>query len=107
MYRKAFIRFALVAMLLGLSSAVFGATPRSGGTLKIAASSLQSLQLYKTAANDITDAQSVIFDSLFILSKDDFKPIPSLAESWKNPDPLTWVFSIRKGVLFHDPCTLR
>lgn len=89
-------------MLLVLSSTAFAATPRAGGTLRVAVSSLQSLQLYKTAANDITDAQSTIFDSLFILSKDDFKPIPSLAEGWKNPDPLTWVFSIRKGVLFHD-----
>ncbi len=89
-------------MIFGLSSTVFGATPRSGGTLKIAASSLQSLQLYKTAANDITDAQSTIFDTLFMLSKNDFKPIPSLAVSWKNPDPLTWVFTIHKGVFFHD-----
>ena len=102
MPRKAFVKFAMVALMLGLSVAAFGATPRSGGTLKIAASSLQSLQLYKSAANDITDSQSVIFDTLFILSKDDFKPIPSLAESWTNPDPLTWVFSLKKGVLFHD-----
>ena len=102
MFRKTFAAIVLTALLLGGSTAAFGATPRSGGTLKVAASSLQSLQLYKTAANDITDSQSVIFDTLFILSKDDFKPIPSLAEGWTNPDPLTWIFSIKKGVLFHD-----
>jgi len=27
---------------------------------------------------------------------------PALAESWSNPDPLTWVFKIRKGVKFHN-----
>lgn len=27
---------------------------------------------------------------------------PALAESWENPDPLTWVFKIRKGVKFHN-----
>src|SRR5688572_27885106 len=26
---------------------------------------------------------------------------PALAESWENPDPLTWVFQLRTGVKFH------
>ncbi|WP_433983072.1 ABC transporter substrate-binding protein [Tunturiibacter empetritectus] len=25
-----------------------------------------------------------------------------LAESWEQPDPLTWVFHLRDGVRFHD-----
>jgi peptide/nickel transport system substrate-binding protein len=31
---------------------------------------------------------------------------PCLAESWSNPDPLRWVFKIRRGVTFHDGRTL-
>ncbi|MDR1961687.1 MAG: ABC transporter substrate-binding protein [Gracilibacteraceae bacterium] len=27
---------------------------------------------------------------------------PSLAESWENPDELTWIFYLRQGVKFHD-----
>ncbi|GHS97455.1 diguanylate phosphodiesterase [Synergistales bacterium] len=27
---------------------------------------------------------------------------PDLAESWENPDDLTWVFKLRQGVLFHN-----
>ena len=27
---------------------------------------------------------------------------PQLAESIENPDPLTWVISVRRGVKFHD-----
>jgi peptide/nickel transport system substrate-binding protein len=27
---------------------------------------------------------------------------PDLAESWENPDDLTWIFKLRKGVLFHN-----
>jgi peptide/nickel transport system substrate-binding protein len=28
--------------------------------------------------------------------------VPVLAESWDNPDPLTWRFHLRRGVKFHD-----
>ncbi|MDI6739946.1 MAG: ABC transporter substrate-binding protein [Candidatus Edwardsbacteria bacterium] len=31
--------------------------------------------------------------------------IPLLAESWENPDDLTWVFHLRKHVRFHDGAT--
>lgn len=33
---------------------------------------------------------------------DNFNAIPQLAEKWELPDPLTIVFSLRKGVTFHD-----
>src|SRR5437660_3428978 len=53
-----------------------------------------------------TDAQSerideLIFDAL--LRRDDhFNVLPGLAERWDNPDPLTYVFHLRRGVRFHD-----
>lgn len=28
--------------------------------------------------------------------------VPDLAESWENPDDLTWIFHLRKGVKFHN-----
>ena len=27
---------------------------------------------------------------------------PDLAESWETPDPLTYIFHLRRGVQFHD-----
>jgi peptide/nickel transport system substrate-binding protein len=53
-----------------------------------------------------TDAQSerideLIFDAL--LRRDDhFSVLPGLAERWENPDPLTYVFHLRRGVRFHN-----
>lgn len=53
-----------------------------------------------------TDAQSehlhgLIFDSL-VAHDAQMNPTPDLAESWDNPDPLTYVFHLRPGVKFHD-----
>lgn len=28
--------------------------------------------------------------------------VPDLAESWENPDDLTWIFHLRKGITFHN-----
>lgn len=46
-------------------------------------------------------AQGNMFESLVEFDAN-MKIRPLLAESWENPDDLTWVFRIRQGVLFHD-----
>jgi peptide/nickel transport system substrate-binding protein len=60
-----------------------------------------------------TDAQSerigkLIFDSL-VRRDEHFNLQPFLAERWEIPDPLTYVFHLRRGVRFHDgrPLTAR
>lgn len=57
-----------------------------------------------------TDAQSerigkLIFDSL-VRRDDHFNLQPWLAERWEVPDPLTYVFHLRKDVRFHDGARL-
>src|SRR5689334_18872359 len=42
-----------------------------------------------------------IFDPLVDVTSDS-RFLPVLAESWENPDPLTWTFKLRQGVTFHD-----
>jgi len=53
-----------------------------------------------------TDAQSERIDELLfdaLLRRDDhFNLMPALAERWENPNPLTYVFHLQKGVNFHD-----
>jgi peptide/nickel transport system substrate-binding protein len=60
-----------------------------------------------------TDAQSerigkLIFDSL-VRRDEHFRLQPALAERWEVPDPLTYIFHLRRDVLFHDgrPLTAR
>jgi peptide/nickel transport system substrate-binding protein len=60
-----------------------------------------------------TDGQSehideLIFDGL-VTRDENFRFTPALAESWEQPDPLTYVFHLRDGVRFHDgrPFTAR
>ncbi|MGA4539585.1 ABC transporter substrate-binding protein [Uniformispora flossi] len=36
----------------------------------------------------------------------DFKVAPGLAEKYDHPDPLTWVYTMRQGVKFHDGTTM-
>src|SRR6202035_276809 len=52
------------------------------------------------------DAQSERIDNLIfddLLSRgDDLNVAPGLAERWEIPNPLTYVFHLRRGVKFHD-----
>lgn len=59
------------------------------------------------------DAQSERIDNLIfddLLSRgDDLNVAPGLAERWETPDPLTYVFHLHRGTVFHDgrPLTSR
>lgn len=52
------------------------------------------------------DGQSERIDELLfdaLLTRDEhFNVQPGLAERWENPDPLTYVFHLRRGVRFHN-----
>jgi len=60
-----------------------------------------------------TDAQSERIDALLfdgLVNRDEhFNLVPGLAERWEIPDPLTYVFHLRRGVRFSDsrPLTAR
>ncbi len=52
------------------------------------------------------DAQSENLDSLIfdgLVGRDaQMRIVPDLAESWETPDPVTYIFHLRRGVKFHD-----
>lgn len=74
--------------------------PKSGGTLTYALyQDIVSLDPaftydFSTVVNQITEGL-LKFD-------ENSKLVPSLAEKWENPDPKTYLYHIRQGVLFSD-----
>jgi peptide/nickel transport system substrate-binding protein len=92
----------VVVVALALALAATASAQQRGGTLRIAYTSITQLDPYKTAANDEINAASLVFDPLFIIGKDDFQPVPHLAESWEAIDDTTWEFKLRRGVMFQD-----
>lgn len=74
----------------------------AGGSLRIAAFTIQQLDPYKLTSDDEVNVYNLIFDSLIVPSRKDGQPVPHLAESWETPDETTWIFHLRKGVYFQD-----
>ncbi len=52
------------------------------------------------AAQPNLTAQHHVFDPL-VRTDERSRPVPGIA-TWRTPDPLTWEFTLRKGVKFHD-----
>ena len=94
------VSLAGLALLAGSSPEP--AAAQAGGTMRInMATDIQQLDPHLvTAWNDYCPWESV-FSSLTVLDRD-FQPVPDLATSWTQPDPKTYVFQLRKGVLFHN-----
>jgi peptide/nickel transport system substrate-binding protein len=78
------------------------ATPRDPQIITIAVRAAPN-NLDPRLANDETTARigQLVFSSLMDLS-DDLRPVPKLALRLDNPDPLTYIAHLRRGVKFHD-----
>lgn len=70
--------------------------------LRIAYSApFQTLDLPRYQGFPDLQVGDLIFDTLVGYDKD-LNIVPRLATDWEQPDPLTWVFTLRDGVTFHD-----
>ena len=107
--RRAFLAStggALIGMsALGLAGQAAAAQrhPQRRGTLKFSArSDIGGLDAHKHNLNHTTDATAAMYTGLTDIDTQG-NIIPGLAESWEpNKDLTTWVFRLRKGVLFHN-----
>jgi peptide/nickel transport system substrate-binding protein len=90
------ISLSVLAAPAGLMAQTAPTTVRVG--LDVDAGTLDPRLARDTSAYRVTD---LIYDGLVRLAPD-LKPMPNLAKSWENPDPLTWIFTLRDGIVFHD-----
>ncbi|WP_293868854.1 ABC transporter substrate-binding protein [uncultured Alsobacter sp.] len=93
---------AATCLSLGLLAAPAASFAQAPATVRVGldvdAGTLDPRLARDTSAYRVTD---LIYDGLVRLSPD-LKPMPNLATKWENPDPLTWIFTLREGVTFHD-----
>jgi peptide/nickel transport system substrate-binding protein len=91
----------------GMSSSDGGGSGQGARTLKVAFER-PIIALDPHGASDVDQGTLLacrhIFDTLVVREGDTIKP--SLASSWDQPDPATWVFHLRDGVTFHDGSAL-
>ena len=99
-------RFSLLLLcsllILGCSG-----SPIENGAIKVGLSQLP-MSLDSRYATDAAShrIQEFLHRGLVRLDQS-FQPQPDLAESWQHPDPLTWKFRLKPGVLFHDGSPVR
>lgn len=60
---------------------------------------LSPILMNDSASANITDH---VYEKLFERNPDTMEYEPRLAESYENPDELTWVIKLREGIKFHD-----
>lgn len=99
---------ALAPALAGTSMATIGQaqdarTPTGELNVSLPASIVALDALGAQGAEESTRvAAAHIFDTLVIRDEESGDYLPSLATGWENPDPTTWVFTLRDDATFHD-----
>lgn len=97
-------RALLAALMVAVLALMNGGGAASDSVLRIG---VPTLPLYKgnpfkASQAPATFTYSALFDSLTIIDVRTGSIEPWLATSWENIDPLTWRFSLRRGVKFSD-----
>jgi peptide/nickel transport system substrate-binding protein len=81
-----------------------GCSRRQGSTGELRLAVIYDLSSLDPHAHNTVSAYellSSVYEPLTSLGRN-LRVQPRLAESWENPDELTWVFRLRPGVRFHD-----
>jgi peptide/nickel transport system substrate-binding protein len=91
----------------GIAGAAFSAhaqTPRKGGRIRVAgatAAATDTLDPAKQSNQTDYSRGNMVYNGLTSLDGS-LTPQPALAETFTTKDAKTWVFTLRKGVTFHD-----
>lgn len=88
-------RLSVLAVQLFLATGAFAAELRIGLSADVT-----TMDPHFVAAQPNLTAQMHVFDSLVRMDERS-RAVPGIA-TWRTPDPLTWEFTLRKGIKFHD-----
>lgn len=101
-FAAAMLAGLFVATMLVVELAAAQSTPKYGGTLRIGISR-DVVGMDPNIGYGVSSAslQGNIYDTLVEFNADGTLR-PALAESWETPNPTTYVFHLRKGVVWHD-----
>jgi len=94
----------LAGSLAGVALSAHAQTPRRGGRIRVAGATAAATDTLDPAkqSNQTDYARcNMVYNSLTSLDGS-LTPQPALAESFNTKDAKTWVFTLRKGVVFHD-----
>ncbi|MDZ7801930.1 MAG: ABC transporter substrate-binding protein [Trueperaceae bacterium] len=97
------IRRSLFVLVLALLAPLALAQPQSGGTLTVGMQADPvGLDPHITNATSTRNMLENVYDTLVAFDSS-LQIVPGLAESWEaSDDGLTWTFTLREGVTFHD-----
>ena len=94
----------LAGGIAGAAMSAHAQTPRKGGRLRVAgatAAATDTLDPAKQSNQTDYSRCNMVYNGLTSLDGS-LAPQPALAESFTTKDAKTWVFTLRKGVNFHD-----
>ncbi len=94
----------LAGGLAGMAVSAHAQTPRRGGRIRVAgatAAATDTLDPAKQSNQTDYSRCNMVYNGLTSLDGS-LTPQPALAESFTTKDAKTWVFTLRKGVSFHD-----
>ncbi len=102
-WRPCSVLLAVLAVLTVFCVAPANAAPEPGAVTIVCSAETAVLDPQDTVRGTVSKILTKnVVESLVDRSVVDGKMTPTLATSWKQIDPLTWQFVLRKGVKFHD-----
>jgi len=100
---------AVAASVLGAAETARAATPKRGGSARLAMANVQTGENLDPLASGSNTAHMRAMSGWnpLVKIKPDFSLQPELATSWEStPDAKEWIFKIRQGVEFHNGKTM-
>ncbi|MBW7882071.1 MAG: hypothetical protein H3C34_05420 [Caldilineaceae bacterium] len=77
--------------------------PKAGGTLTVVLDGeIDTIDAHKSVTIVGSQVWPNIFESLVVRTPNLDAEVPQLAESWEQPDDVTYIFKLRQGVTFHN-----